>query len=403
MNDIHHAHDRIKVISAGIISLLLTMGIARFAYTPLIPVMQDQTLLTDFMAGLLATVNYVGYLGGVLITMKVTDWHRKDQFYRVGLILAVVTTAGMAFSENIWLWLVMRFLAGFCAAAGLLIGSGLIINWLIRHGHYKDLGFHHMGVGLGIALTAVLTEIMIGRVDWQMQWAVFAIVGALLAIPAWRFLPRPSGNTQTHSGETLIDHHTSKRFTWLMLLSYCCAGFGYVISATFIVTIVERQPSLAGHGELVWLIVGLAAAPAVLLWEFISQRLGLLNAMMLAFFIQALGLALPLISESLTAALLSAILYGGTFSGIVSLVLSMAGRLVPNKPAQLMARFTLAYSFSQIAGPFIAGWLAERSGHYDGGQYLAVGMMLIGIVLLLILSRTEKTDVAVLNSWKRPV
>lgn len=392
---------RIAVLSSGILCLILTMGIARFAYTPLIPVMQNQTPLTDFLAGLLATINYIGYLGGVLITMKVSDWVVKDRLYRAGLIVAVITTAGMAFSDNIWIWSIMRFFAGFCSASGLLIGSGLIVNWLIRHGHMNDLGFHHMGVGIGIALTAVMVDLMIDHLDWQMQWIMFAAVGFVLAIPAWIFLPRPDGNHMTKSGQTLHDHHTSPRFTRLMLLSYCCAGFGYVISATFIVTIVERQPSLVGHGELVWLIVGIAAAPAILFWETVARRIGLLHAMMLAFLLQAIGLSLPLISQTLTAAVLSAVLYGGTFSGIVSLVLSMSGRLVPNKPAQLMAKFTLAYSFAQIAGPFIAGWLAEKTGHYDGGQMLAVVMMVVGSLLLLFLSRTEKADVAVLDSWKR--
>lgn len=389
--------EKYHVLAAGVLSLVLTMGVARFAYTPLIPIMQGQSVLTDLTAGLLATLNYVGYLCGALLAASISDLLVKDKLYRAGLIIAVLTTLGMALAENVWLWALMRFIAGFSSAAGLLIGSGLILNWLIRNHFRSELGIHFMGIGLGIALSALAVDLMIDHLDWRWQWIVFALLGLILAIPAWRWLPRPLAGNHTLSGKLLVDTPPTRRFSWLMQSAYFCAGFGYVISATFIVAIVERQPGLEGQGELVWLLIGASAVPAVLIWDQIARRIGMIPALLISYILQIAGVLLPVANNSLYAALISAVLYGGTFVGIVSLVLTMAGRFYPTRPAQLMARFTLAYCVAQIAGPFLTGWMAETSGHYSGGLLLAALMMMIGTLLLTVLYVTEKQAVTVLE------
>jgi len=103
----------LKVMIAGFFSLILTMGVARFSYTPLLPVMMDQTFLNNFSGGWLATINYIGYMSGALIAASISDLKLKDTLYRIGLIVAVLSTIGMALAENptraavrdVWHWL----------------------------------------------------------------------------------------------------------------------------------------------------------------------------------------------------------------------------------------------------------------------------------------------------------
>ncbi|MCP4276911.1 MAG: YbfB/YjiJ family MFS transporter, partial [Gammaproteobacteria bacterium] len=78
-------------------SLILTLGIARFAYTPLLPIMQNQTGLGDTSGGWLATFNYFGYMCGALVAASVSNLIIKDYLYRIGLVVTILTTAGMAF------------------------------------------------------------------------------------------------------------------------------------------------------------------------------------------------------------------------------------------------------------------------------------------------------------------
>lgn len=385
-----HPPSHIKVLFAGVMNLILSLGIARFAYTPLLPIMQSQTALGDATGGWLATFNYMGYMAGALIAASISNLHIKDTLYRIGLILALVTTAGMGFSENIWLWGAMRFLAGLSSAAGLLIGSGLILNWLIRHNHRMELGIHFSGLGLGIVLSAVAVDLMADYLSWDQQWLALTLIGIVLFIPAWRWLPRPDSTPFTNSGVKMED--SPPRRNWLIILfsSYFCAGFGYVVSATFLVVIVESEPALQGNGELAWLMVGLAAAPACFIWDRIARKTGELKALAMAFGLQIVGIMLPtLFAPSLQLVLFSAALYGGTFIGIVSLMLTMMGKFYPTKPAKPMGKLTLSYGVAQMVAPALAGTLAETTGTYNGSLYLAAAIMGMGLLLICWLAFRE--------------
>jgi predicted MFS family arabinose efflux permease len=385
--------EKLKVLLAGIFSLILMLGVARFAYTPMLPILQAQAGLSDYLGGWLATFNYMGYMSGALIAASISDLQLKDRLYRLGLIVAIITTAGMAITNNIYIWSIMRFFAGLSSAAGLLIGSGLILNWLMRNNFRSELGIHFSGIGLGIAFCAVVVELMAVSFDWKELWWLFTALGVLLAIPAWCWLPRPDTSGMTISGAELVDKPPSKRFLYLMLSAYFCAGYGYVISATFIVAIVDRQESLQGLGPMVFLILGLSAAPACIIWDHIARRVGVLTALLLAYIIQIFGILLPAVSESTVAVILSAVLFGGTFVGIVSLVLTMAGRFYPTKPAKLMGKMTLTYGVAQIIAPAITGNLAERLGNYDLGLWIAAAVVLLGAAISFVLVVTERDAV----------
>ncbi|WP_086478993.1 YbfB/YjiJ family MFS transporter [Oceanospirillum sanctuarii] len=383
---------RFQVLLAGVFSQIICIGIARFSYTPLLPVMQQQTWIGDIEGGWLAAVNYAGYMAGALLAASLSDLRLKDLLYRVGLVLAVVTTILMAMTENFWLWVILRFFSGLSSAGSMLIASGLILNWLIRHGHRSELGIHFAGVGIGIMVAALFVELMLqlGQ-SWQHQWLWFGALAAVLAVPAWSWLPKPDMSQAQGGGQNMQDMPPTKKFMWLMLTAYFCAGYGYVISATFIVTIVERIPQLTGMGALTFAVVGLAAAPAVMNWDLIARKVGYLNALIMAYSLQIAGIILPTFFHSLEVALFSALLFGGTFIGCVSLVLTMAGRLYPSKPAKLMGKMTLSYGAAQMIAPALTGILAEQTGHYDIGLWLAGGFVAAGTVLIVWLKLTDET------------
>lgn len=383
---------RLRVLTAGILSLILMVGIARFAYTPLLPIMQQQAGLGLSEGGWLAAINYLGYFCGAITASMISDLNLKDRLYRIGIIVALFTTAGMGLTDNLWLWASFRFFAGLSSAAGLLLGSGLILNWLIRHNHRSELGIHFSGMGLGIAFCAIAVEVTHHYFSWDQQWLWLTAVGVLLAIPAWRWLPRPDSTTMTRSGTAMVDNPPGKLFLRIFMVAYFCAGVGYVVSATFIVAIVNQLPGLEGKGAWTFMVLGLAAAPACMVWDLIARRIGDLNALTSAFVLQIIGILLPIIDHSLGMALFSAALFGGTFIGIVSLVLTMAGRYYPTRPAKMMGKMTISYGVAQIMAPAITGLLAERSGNYYNGLYLAAGMMGVGLLLMLVLKSIENRN-----------
>jgi len=369
-----------QVITAGICALVLTVGLARFAYTPLLPVMRLDAGLTAAAGGWLATFNYLGYLAGTVLVARVGDMQLKFRFYRIGLVLAVVSTGLMGTTTDMAIWGVLRFVAGLSSTAGLLLASGLVLNWLLAHQRRPQLGLHFAGLGVGIAVSGLAAAAMADQLASSRQWIALGTLAVVFLIPAWAWMPPPAAISSTTGANA--PPPPGRRWRWLLIASYFCAGVGFVVSATFIVAILVQTPAFAGHGSWVWVLVGLTAIPSTFAWDRLSNRLGLIRALMLAYALQATSFVLPLLDGGLWAGAASAVLFGLTFAGIVSLTLTVVGRHYPHNPAKAMATLTLSYGVAQIIAPAIAGTLARDSGSYQGALVLAAIMMVIGIVLL---------------------
>jgi MFS family permease len=378
-----------QVLTGGICGLVLTIGLARFAYTPLLPSLQLQTGLTDAAAGGLAAINYAGYMSGALAATWIDDVRWRHWLYSAGLWMALLTVAAMALTTWMPAWALIRYIGGLCGATGMLLGSGLVLGWLMRQGRRPELGLYFIGLGLGIVVSALgawgLSQLW---PTWSDQWLAFAALGLVFFVPAWKWRP-PVPPQVVVSHDAVVPGLGSPRWTWTMLASYFAAGWGFVISATFIVAIVEREPALAGQGPLAWAMVGLAAMPAVFIWDLAARRLGDKRALLLAFGLQTLSVMLPAMSGALWAALAGAVGYGATFIGIVSMTLALVGRRAPNNPGQAMAKLTLSYGTAQMLAPVVAGYMAQTTGTFKGALWLTVGVMAAGMALLATLPKDD--------------
>ena len=184
------------------------------------------------------------------------------------------------------------------------------------------------------------------------------------------------------------------------MAAYFFAGVGFVVSATFIVAIVNALPGLAGHGTLIFLWIGLAGAPSCMLWDLLARRTGEINALILASAVQIVGILLPVWPGGLVCAVVGGVLFGGSFVGVVSLVLTMAGRYYPSRPASMMGRMTVAYGAAQIMAPAATAWLAMRSGSYATGLYAASASMVVCTALLYSLKRMQGAQTAIARAAK---
>jgi MFS family permease len=378
-----------QVITGGICGLVLTIGLARFAYTPLLPGLQSQTGLSDAAAGGLAAINYAGYMSGALAATWIEDVRWRHWLYSAGLWMALLTVAAMALTTWMPAWALIRYVGGLCGATGMLLGSGLVLGWLIRQGRRPELGLYFIGLGLGIVVSAVgAWALAQWWPTWSDQWLAFAALGLVFFVPAWKWRPPVPPSVQA-SHDAASGSLGSRRWTWTMVTSYFAAGWGFVISATFTVAIVEREPTLAGVGPLAWAMVGMAAMPAVFIWDLVARRVGEKHALLLAFGLQTLSVMLPAMSGELWAALVGALGYGATFIGIVSLTLALAGRRAPSNPGKAMAKLTLSYGVAQILAPVVAGYMAQTTGTFKGALWLTAAVMAAGMALLATLPKDD--------------
>lgn len=371
-----------KVLLAGISALILSVGIARFAYTPFLPIMLEQTQLSTFTGGWLATFNYLGYLLGVLLISQINDLHYKFRFYRFNLVIALISTLGMGLTTDIMHWSFLRLIAGTSSTAGIILAAGFVMSWLKQHHYNAQLGIHFSGLGLGIVIPGLLIAVMNQHVDWAMQWIIMGLFGLVFFIPAWRWMPAPAAYQQS---EIKTFKLPSKRWMNLMIAAYFCAGVGYVVSATFIVAILENMPALSGKGNWIWVILGMAAVPSCLIWDKISAAIGEVTALILSYCVLLISIIIPALSSAFLLNLIGALLFGATFAGVVSLMLVFIGHKFSSNPAKAMAKLTISYGVAQIAAPAIAAYISTVTQTYTAALWLAAGAVFVGIVFLLFI------------------
>ncbi|GAB3881448.1 YbfB/YjiJ family MFS transporter [Kibdelosporangium lantanae] len=354
-------------VGQGAAALAASMGVGRFVYTPILPLMTAQAGLDASTAADLATANYVGYFLGALATTLAPALARSRSVHCGSLMLLVATLAGMPLTHSVPAWLVLRLLAGIASAVVFVIAA----NSLISHtGPLAAWGVG--GVGAGIALSAALVLAVEPVADWQAAWWTAAALAAVFTVGAWNLVPPPEPDRR--GGE-----HATGRWFAALATGYTLEGVGYIIAGTFLVAAInERTPGPVGGAA--WVVVGLAAAPSPALWAWLSRRRNRPDLLLAAFVVQAVGIALPAIATGAAPAMVAAVLFGATFLGIAAMTLAAGAHL---RFPRAVALLTAGYSVGQILGPLVATPLL-RNG-YQQPLLLAAGVVLVGAVAVGVL------------------
>ena len=329
-------------------ALAAAMGVGRFVYTPILPLMTAQTGLTAHAAGHLATANYVGYLGGAVATTLSPRLARSGPACRAALVAIVASMAAMPLTVNLFAWLTLRTVAGFASAVVFVIAVNTLLERLP-----EKVGWGFGGVGLGLALSAVLVLALPTETGWRTAWWSAAALAALLSLAGRRVRPQPMA-APAHGGTHTRTHRAGSAKFVLLFTGYTLEGIGYIIAGTFLVAAVT-QHSPGALGNSAWLVVGLAVIPSAALWAGLGTRFGRPAMLTAALALQAAGIALACQGGS-AASLVGALLFGGTFIGVSTLAVA-EGRLLGIRGA--VALLTVGYSVGQIVGPLVVAPLLD--------------------------------------------
>ncbi|MGW7682336.1 YbfB/YjiJ family MFS transporter [Kribbella sp. NPDC054772] len=332
-----------RLAGQGAAALAGGMGIGRFAYTPILPLMHAQAGLTPRLGAALATANYTGYLAGAVAAVVAPRLVHSRWTLRLSLLILTATLALMPVGHSGPLWFALRLIAGVASALVFVIAVSAVLPRLRSH----HVGWTFGGVGAGIALSGA---VLIGS-NWRTAWWITAVLTIACTIPAWQLTGSPAARTQGAGGR-------SRHFTAL-LTSYTLEGIGYIIAGTFLVAAINETASgPVGNGA--WIIVGLAALPSTAIWAALSRRWSRSKLLLIALLLQAIGIALPTVVHGVAAGLVSAALFGATFLGVANLALAIGAELqVPHAVAIL----TTGYSLGQIIGPLAVGPLLHHGYH----------------------------------------
>jgi len=343
--------------------LAVAMGVGRFAYTPLIPMMEHDMGLSVAMAGALATWNLIGYLAGASLAMHPVTHGVRLAIVRSSLVCVVITTALMAGPQA--LWVPLRFLTGVSSGFVLVFASSIVLERAASARKPSWPPLYFSGVGLGIAFSGIAVPLLAGFGGSRAAWlgmAAFSAI-ALFATASWFTEEAPPASIAEAEVDVPVPPHRAA-FVWLCVI-YSAEAFIYIIPATFLVAIVEGMPELSRYAALSWVFVGLAAALATFAWIPLAAAFGKARALAIALAIQAIGIAAPVWSHSALAVLLCAVALGGTFIAITLFATAIGRDIFPKRTNAAVSRLTVLYSVAQIVGPIVATQLALRFGSYD--------------------------------------
>jgi predicted MFS family arabinose efflux permease len=357
-------HAPLRFAVAGMIGMAVAMGIGRFVYTPILPGMMEELGLSASDAGLIASANYLGYLVGALLAAG--GWaHGKERLaVMAGLGATAVLTALMGMTEAMAPFLVIRFLGGVASAFVMVFLTSIVFSHLAAAQRNDLQAMHFGGVGFGIAVSAGLMALLvIDRAGWTAGWfwsAGLAACGFLAVALMIDEGPAGGGNGSVEREPKLPKNRSLAK----IIVAYGLFGFGYVITATFLITIVRQHGGGRVFETMVWLVTGLTGAPSIWLWNSVGARIGLYAAYAVACLVEAVGVAASVSLGGNAGPLLGGFLLGLTFMAATALGLQAGRRLAPRSPRRLFALMTAAFGVGQILGPIVAGFLAQWSGSF---------------------------------------
>ncbi|RJF99325.1 YbfB/YjiJ family MFS transporter [Noviherbaspirillum saxi] len=367
---------------AGLAALAVAMGIGRFAFTPVLPMMLQDGSLSIASGGLLASANYLGYLLGALSAM----WIRvpPEKAIRAGLTAIGLTTVAMALPLPYAGWLLLRLAAGIASAWVLISVSAWCMETLAKYRRPFLNSLVFAGVGTGIASAGLLCIALIqGGAAASHAWMTLGVVSVGVTALIWRFFRR-----QTPVVPAQQAHGTpSGRYSWnaqalRLVACYGIFGFGYIIPATFLPVMAKNalQGSVAFGWS--WPVFGLAAALSTLTVAALVARIGNRRLWMISHFIMAAGILLPVISSGIAAIFAAALCVGGTFMVITLAALQEAKRVAGRDATVLLAAMTSAFATGQIVGPLTVSAGTSGAGNFSVGLIIAA-VLIAGSAFLL--------------------
>lgn len=362
--------DRLAGLTAALI-LALGMGFGRFAFTGLYPLMVRDGLLSVNAGSLAASANYAGYLFGALLLARCPE-DQAARLCRIAVLGTLLGLAAMALPAPVWFAVGVRFVAGVLSAMAMVGASVWLLHQMQQHGA-APLMFS--GVGFGILVSAELIAAGAhGGLGSPGIWLLLAGAGVLPLLFAWSVLGFPAVAAPTQAkahaqGTALLEPAA-------VLVIYGLAGFGYIITATYLPLLMKGALGPLDPVQA-WAVFGLGAVPSCFLWHWLHQRLGARRALAANLALQALGVMLPALQQSPPAYLASALLVGGTFMGTATIAMPAARQVASRVRFNMLAAMTAVYGVGQIAGPLASSALYHWSGSFAPALLVAAAALLL--------------------------
>lgn len=382
------SRDRVWLhIFAGLCASLVSIGLARFAYTPLIPQLIQAHWFAQADVVYLGAANLAGYLIGALLGHPLGKRVGNPAVLRGMLVLASVSFLACAYPLSFSWFFGWRLLSGIAGGSIMVLVASTVLPHVPVARRGVASGAIFVGIGLGIAGSGTLVPALL---HWGLQvtWVGLALVAALLTAASWRGWPSAPASAPAAAQHGVVEKPEDQRVDRglrLLFAQYALMASGLVPAMVFLVDYVTRGLNLGGHtAALVWVMYGVGAIVGPMIYGMLADRLGARPGIRWVLAAQALAVALLTVSQQVWLLCVLALVIGSFPPGIVPLALARVHELKHRAHAQQVAwsKATVAFaSFQALAGLLYSLIFNATGGHYQVLFALAAGALVLALVL----------------------
>jgi predicted MFS family arabinose efflux permease len=367
---------------AGLSASLVGIGLARFAYTPLLPVLITAGWFPASQAAYLGAANLAGYLGGALCARPLARWGGAPRALRGMMALVTVAFFACALPLSFSWFFLWRFASGVAGGTLMVLAAPTVLPHVPPARRGLAGGAIFTGVGLGIMASGTVVPLLL-QAGLVVTWCGLGVLSMLLTGLAWSSWPPDENATATPTAAARRAPATGTLRA--LYVEYALNATGLVPHMVFLVDFVARGLGQGIHaGAQYWVLFGVGAVAGPVLAGLLADRVGFGPALRLALVAQAAAVAVPVVTAAPVGLALSSLLIGAAVPGIVPLVLGRVHELVPGDPEGQRAAWsvtTMAFALGQAAGAYGLSFLFARGGRYP--TLFAVGTAALTLALVI--------------------
>ncbi|MGP9500018.1 YbfB/YjiJ family MFS transporter [Halomonas sp. AOP43-D1-4] len=395
------SHD-LPALMTGIMATLAGIGIARFAYTPLLPAIIQEGWFTASQGAYLGAANLLGYFIGALVAHSLSERFSTRHVMAAsfaGIALSFVLCAGEGGFTWFFFW---RLVSGIAGAILMVVGPSLALAATPTERRTRVGAMVFTGIGLGALLSAFIVPLLL-ELSLAFTWGalgLLCIMAGLLCDHGITRLALPATAKATASKSR--EYSGVKVVVWLVISAYALDAVGFVPHTVFWVDYLARENALGNQAaSFQWGIFGLGAVCGPLMVGALAQRAGWHYGLAIAFVAKAAAVLLPVFSLALISQSVSSFMVGAMIPGIVALTSGRLAELVgPTAHKKIWGQATAAFAAAQAVAGYAMSALYGVWGTYSP-LFAISGLMLVAGFLLVLLSRGLQQRNAALAAQNR--
>ena len=381
-----------RTMLAGLCAGLVGLGLARFAYTPLIPAMIDAGWFTPSEAIYLGAANLTGYLAGALLAHRTTLRAPPSAVLRAMMTLAAVTFFAGAFPLSFVWYFLWRFTSGFAGGVLIVLGSSTALLSVPAPRRGLAGGVIFAGVGVGIAASGALFPLLM-RLGIVETWVAFGALSLLLALMTWRSWPADAPRPAPAPTPSARPRSPALAAFYV---EYGLVAVALVPHMVFWVDFIARGLGRgldAGAGF--WVLFGLSAALGPILLGHFADRVGVVRVLRAAYVIVAACITLPVIADGAAALAVSSIVVGAFVPGVAGLAVGRVHELASANGTSRTSAWgicTASFAIGQAAAAYGFSFLFARTGEYAMLFGLGAGALVLALAVDLIAAAVDRRN-----------